>query len=163
MAAAWSTPSRPLVSKGECSSRSSASRSNSSPDRGILVETSPTRTSAACRRLGGTAMAAVLERCPSGSYAGAGNRGASAGRLELVGSMRMQLGVPSQHPVRKQLSKPRLRPSVHDQLRDEMEVGSWIHVVSDARGGDGQDVCRALTAEISPGEEPVAPSQNELS
>ena len=75
----------------------------------------------------------------------------------------VQLRVRGEHAVGQQLAQLRLRPAVHDELRDEMQVGARVDVVRDAGADDRQDRRGALAAEVEPGEEPVPPSEDQPS
>ena len=56
-----------------------------------------------------------------------------------------------------------VRPPVDDERDDQVEVRARVEAVGDAGGDDGQDGRSPHSAEIFPGEEPIAPSQNQLS
>jgi hypothetical protein len=54
-----------------------------------------------------------------------------------------------------------LRPALHDEFGDEVQVGARVDVVRDARGDDTQYRRGALSALVHPGEKPVLPAENE--
>ncbi len=64
------------------------------------------------------------------------------------------------HPVGQQIAEFRLRPAVHDELGDEMEVGARIDVVRDAARDNRQDRGRSLATDVEPGKQPILSSQN---
>jgi hypothetical protein len=70
--------------------------------------------------------------------------------------------VSDEHAVGQQIAQLGPGPAPHDELRDEMEVGAGVDVVRDAGADDRQYGGGTLAAEIEPGEEPVASSQDEL-
>ena len=65
--------------------------------------------------------------------------------------------------VWQQLAQLGVGPPVDDERGGQVEVGTRVDAVGDAGGDEGQDGRGPLTAEIFPGKEPIAPSQNELS
>ena len=72
-----------------------------------------------------------------------------------------ELRVRDENAIRQEVAEPGLRPSVDDELRDEMEIGAWVDVVGDARRDDREDARGALAAEIEPREEPVFTTDHE--
>jgi hypothetical protein len=73
----------------------------------------------------------------------------------------VQLRVYGEHPIGQELSQLRLRPALHDELRDLVQVRARVDVVRNAGADDRQDRSGALTAEIQPREEPIPSSQDQ--
>jgi len=63
--------------------------------------------------------------------------------------------------IGKEVANVRLRPSVDDESRDEMQVGARVDVVRNGGRDDREDVRGALSAVVEPGEEPVPSPKNQ--
>src|SRR6202142_1873565 len=72
-------------------------------------------------------------------------------------------GMRDRDAVWQQLAQLGLRPAVDDERGHQVQVGTRVDTVGDAGRDDGEDGRGPLTAEVFPGEEPVAPPQNKLS
>ena len=81
---------------------------------------------------------------------GPGESGRHRGKRQGVGISDEEVGMGGEHPIRKQLTEPRLRPPVHNAMKHSVQVCARIHVVGDTRRDDGQDDGRALGAFIEP-------------
>src|ERR1700678_431869 len=68
-----------------------------------------------------------------------------------------------EHAVRQEITQLRLGPTADDEPRNEMQVGAWVDVVSNARSNDREDMGGALTPLIEPREEPVFSAQDKAS
>ena len=62
-----------------------------------------------------------------------------------------ELRMCGEHLIGEQIAQLRLRPALHDELRNEVQVGAWGHVVRNTRGDDRQNGSRALATFIEPG------------
>jgi hypothetical protein len=72
----------------------------------------------------------------------------------------VQLWMLREHSVWQQVTQLRLRPSVHNAVNDQVQVGARVDVVRDACGDDREDIARALGAFVEPREEPIATTEN---
>lgn len=45
----------------------------------------------------------------------------------------IQIGVGEKHSVGQEVSKSRVRPTVYDKARDEVKIGTRIHIVRNTR------------------------------
>ena len=52
--------------------------------------------------------------------------------------------------VGEQLVDLRLRPTVYDEFRDDVEISSRVHLVSNTRCDDCEDGGGTLTADVEP-------------
>ena len=73
----------------------------------------------------------------------------------------MQTWVGEKPSIGQEVSQPRLRPSVHDKTSNPMQIGTRIHIVSNTRCYDREDMPCPLPTFIEPREEPILPAQDQ--
>src|SRR3970040_999773 len=88
---------------------------------------------------------------------------AAESSVRWLDDVQRELGVFAADAIEQQGAESRVRPSFEDELHDEVQIGAWLDVVRDARRDDREDVRGALAADISPREEPILSSEDELS
>jgi len=65
--------------------------------------------------------------------------------------------------IGKEIAELLLGPAVEDELGHEVQIGSWVDVVRDAGGDDGEDGGGAGAAEVVADEEPILLSEDQFS
>lgn len=72
-------------------------------------------------------MSAKLRKLPRSSRRRSDNAVGVCQQCDILPDV--ELGMHGQHSVRQEIAEPRIRPSVDDMTRDEVEIRTRIHVV----------------------------------
>ena len=78
-------------------------------------------------------------------------RGRAGGR-ETGAVTDVEVGMVAEDAVRKEFAEPGVRPTVDDELGDEVEIGARIHIVGDASADDRKDGGGAFAPFVQPRE-----------